>query len=240
MVLKEYFNFEKNINNKILNIEIFEFHPGQKIEFDYNIFKSFYIFFNIGHILQYEIDGSVLFCPAKNGLIGIKNHPLFFFNKNHYYKFTIITLKKDMLDYVLKKIEHSVKPYIKNIFKSKNFLFNFSLNMDMIELIEAIYKTASSIKEEIYYLELESQFLLFLVSIIKEIFYENFRYNKLSATPDLKYLYCLKSFFEDNIPLTNSFKIYNFDDNSFQKIHNKYSEEDINKFLYKNRMGYKS
>lgn len=236
MILKEYFNFEKNINNKILKIQIFEFPPGKEIQFDYQIFSSFYVLLNIGHIIKYEIDGSMLFCPAKNGLIGIKNQPLFFFNKHHYYKFSIITLKNNMLEEILKKIELNLKDYIKHILKNRNFTFNFSLNIEMIKLIESIYKLSNSLKEEIYYIELEAYLLLFLVSILKEIFYENFRYNKLSATPDLRYIYCLKLFFENNnIEFSNILKNYDFDNLFLQKIHSKHSSEDITKFLTNNK-----
>ncbi|HOJ64876.1 MAG TPA: hypothetical protein PLE45_10705 [Spirochaetota bacterium] len=225
MVLKEYFNFERNIKNKILNIKTFEFHPGEKTKFDYNIFKSFYIFFNIGHILQYEIDETNIFCPAKSGLIGIKNHPVFMFNKSHYYKFTVITLNKEIEHILIKKLESYIEDKFKHIIKSKNFSFSFSLNIEMIELIESIYKTAASLKEEIYYLELESKFLLFLSVILKEIFYENFRYNELAATPDLKYLYCLKSMSDTGLPASRVLKLYNLDEKSFERICKKFSYE---------------
>lgn len=231
MVLKEYFNFEQNIKNRILNIKIFEFHPGEKVDFSYDIFKSFYIFFNIGHIMQGKIDKNNLLCPAKNGLIGIKNHPIFMFNKNHYYKFTVITLNKDIEHSIIKKIESYIREDFKNIIKSKNFCLSFALNIDMIELIESIYKTSSSLKEEIYYLELESKFLLLLSVILKEIFFENFRYNELSSTPDTKYLYCLKSIVENGLPISRVLKIYNLEEDLFESIHKKFFSDDTRIFF---------
>ena len=68
MILKEYFNFENEIANNLLTVRHFERKPSESINIPDNIFNSFFILINIGHIIQAEMDCNTVFMPLKRFL----------------------------------------------------------------------------------------------------------------------------------------------------------------------------
>ena len=120
MILKEYINFERDIQNKLIDIINIEIKPGGSNPIDEKIFDSFYILINIGHILQFKIDNQLFFCPPKNGILGSHKRPKLLLNEKHYYKFTIITLKDFFNCEVVNRISISMNPPFDKFFLKNN------------------------------------------------------------------------------------------------------------------------
>lgn len=193
MILKEYFNFENEIANNLLTVRHFERKPSESINIPDNIFNSFFILINIGHIIQAEMDCNTVLCPPKNGFLGINKHLSLILNDKCYSKFTLITLSKNFQNEIIEKINRSIPYPADLIFKSNSYCFSFALNICVIELIEELYKTTNSkIFSSFYYLEIESNFLRLLTTILKVILFDDHRYNKMTATDDSKFLAAIK------------------------------------------------
>ena len=193
MVLKEYFNFENEIANNLLSVKHFEHKPSESLNIPNDLFSSFFILINIGHLVQANMDCNTVLCPPKNGFLGINKNVSLILNEQCYSKFTMITLSKIFQDEIIEKINRAIPYPIDLIFKSSSYCFSFSLNINLIELIEELYKTANSKNfSNFYYLEIESNFLRLLTSILRVILFDDHRYNKMTATNDSKLLAAIK------------------------------------------------
>jgi len=193
MILKDYFNFENEIANNLLSVKHFERKPSENINIPDNLFNSFFILINIGHLVQADMDCNTVLCPPKNGFLGLNKNVSLILNDKCYSKFTMITLSKNFQDEIIEKINRAIPYPADLIFKSNSYCFSFSLNICVIELIEELYKTANSKNfSSFYYLEIESNFLRLLTTILKVILFDDHRYNKMTATDDSKFLTAIK------------------------------------------------
>ncbi len=226
MVLKEYFNFEKNISNKLLSITTIEKQPNdESFELDYSFFDSFYIVLNVGSILQIELDGVGTFLPAKDCLLGFGKRPVFTFNKNNYYKMIVFNLKPDYCEEIFKKIVNAVDYPFNEIFKSRSYCFSFSLNIEVIELIENMYKycgDTNNANSQFQYLEMESSFIFLLSNILKIVLFEEHKFNAITATVDSKFYMTLRKIINYGEKLDDLLGKYKLDKAKFIEIYRKH------------------
>ena len=202
MVLKEYFNFEKNINNKLFSVSSFEKGPDSSNDIiPDDAFDSFYLLFNVGSILPVQIDGQSFFCPAKDCLLGYNKKPELTFNTNSYYKFILVKATEEFSSQILSKIRDAADYPFSEIFNaSSGFCFSFSLNISVIEMIENIFKVCGENENRhssFFYLELEANFITMIASIFKIILFEEHKFNAVTASPDLKFYMVMRKIIID-------------------------------------------
>lgn len=227
MILKEYFNFEKNIDNKLFAVSSFEkdSDSGNDIIPD-NAFDSFYILFNVGSILPIQIDQQDFFCPAKDCLFGCKKIPQFKFNANSYYKYILVKTKDEFSRQILAKIRDAANYPFSEIFnESEGFCFSFSLNISIIEMIENIFRVCGENENKtssFFYLELEANFITMTASILKIILFEEHKFNAVTASPDLKFYMIMRKTIIDGQPLDDMLDKYHLSRDNFIRCYRQY------------------
>ncbi len=227
MVLKEYFNFEKNISNKLLSVCSYEIKPNESADvIPTDAFDSFYLLFNVGSILPVQIDGQNLFIPAKDGLLGYGKSPQWLLNSSAYYKFILVRLTDNFAAELLPKISASIDyPFSKIINSDNGFIFSFSLNISVIEMIENIFKMCGENENRhssFFYLELEANFITMVASILKIILFEEHKFNAVTAAPDLKFYMIMRKKIVEGQELDGLLDKYKLSRDNFVEIYRRY------------------
>ena len=227
MVLKEYFNFEKNISNKLFSVCSYEIKPNESADIiPADAFDSFYLLFNVGSILPVQIDEQSFFCPAKDCLLGYNKKPQLTFNSNSYYKFIIVKTTDEFSKQVLSKIHDAMDyPFSEFFNKTADFCFSFSLNIGVIEMIENIFKVCGENENRhssFFYLELEANFITMIASILKIILFEEHKFNAVTASPDLKFYMIMRKIIIDAQYLDDLLSKYQLSKETFVKIYRNY------------------
>ncbi|HOV13672.1 MAG TPA: hypothetical protein PK771_05265 [Spirochaetota bacterium] len=234
MFIKDYVNYEKDIDVGILKIKNYEFYPKSDIEYENISEDCIYLFFNIGHIMQFKYEGQNILCPSKNGLFGLGAIPEIIFNTNHHYKFTILSLSREFSQDIIKKVYYAVDKKYHDIFK-KTFSFSLALNIEIFQLIEDIYKSGDSVNKTFSVLEIEAKFLHLLSLILRTILFENYKFNGITSSPTLKYYWVQKMVYEDNLTFIDALKKFELTVEDFEIIFNYFNPDlDYNKFVLEN------
>ncbi|OHD16809.1 MAG: hypothetical protein A2Y34_12430 [Spirochaetes bacterium GWC1_27_15] len=235
MFIKDYINYEKNISTDFLKVENYEFEPDSLKELHQVDHSSIYLLFNIGHILQFKFENINIFCPPKNALFGRGELPEILFNNTQHYKYSILSLSPVYSNKIVQKILNAVDNKYRHIFSAAHFSFSFSLNIEILKLIEDIYKSAEGSMFNFSALEIEAQFLHLLSLILRTILFETYKHTKLTSSPITTYYLVLKSFFEDLVDFESSLEKYHLPIEEFKKIYNYLTKSnDANNFIKEN------
>lgn len=196
MILKEFINYEKSIENKYLSIRSVEDIPKQDEMFETD--KPFYVFFNLGNLITVVVDDELLLCPPKHGFIGLKKGIRVVKQPNKVYKFTIVEVKKRLKKELKKRFIKILNEEYEHITLNKDFVFNFTLNTNIIEQLECIYKIDENLPKKFFHFEIEIQTKFFFSEIFKKALLCKCDIVPDIATQDTKYHYILNDLIKEN------------------------------------------
>ena len=207
MVLKEYINFEKQIEHNLISVTHYEFNALEDSTLTIEIGTNLSIFINIGNMvntIHNNNNNNILLLPPKNAYL--LNDETFEIKtcKGKYIKYTIIEFKNELQHFLLKNINSSIDKRYNHIFASNKFNFDFPLNIDILTLIEEIYKIDYSNDNVFSNLEIKAKSFYLLYNILRKILFMDYKYIEQVSTIYSRYYASLKNIFDNQMNLENS------------------------------------
>ncbi len=227
MVIKNYVNFEKEIDTDWISIQHFELQPKSGEGCDVDFRGGMGILINIGNILVVKSGKRKIIFPPKNGYLVSNENIKLVTTSGKYYKITVILIKNFFMKEVRKKITDSVNPCYSHIFRSNRYVFDFPLNIDILTILEDLYKTDTRINTGMLRFELETKALYLIFLILRKIINLDYKYIEPAATKYTKYYSTLKFVFENMIPVEESLLLYNMTMRDFDAMFKKYMKNTI-------------
>lgn len=231
MFIKDYLNHEKDIDVGILKIKNYEFCPKCKIDVENVPEGSIYLFFNIGHIMQFKLRDFNILCPSKNGFFGKGKIPGIIYNPGHHYKFAVLSLSNDFSAEIEKKILRATDKRFHSIF-TKSYCFSLALNIEIFQLIEDIYRSGWNENLNFSTLEIEAKFLHLLAVVLRTILFENYKFNGITSSPTLKYYWVLKMLFDKKSTFQEALTTFEITQHQFKDLFCYFNPDlDYNKYI---------
>lgn len=220
MILENYINYETPVNNSILEIEHFNDMEKCNKSLQKNSSRLF-IFVNLGNIIEIISDNRTQFCPPKSCMIGMKKGVTGRINPSHQFRGTLISCKKSFHLRFLSRITGSIEKRYAHIFDCNDFLFDFPLNIQMIAVIETIYKAQNKKTCYFHLLEIESLVIQLFIQALRIVIFLDQKYIEQFTTLDTKYYTILKTFFDHPVTFEDTLKLYNMERTFFQAMFEK-------------------
>lgn len=208
MILKNYINYEKDINNSLVSIHTYEVFQEDSSEYTFYFKNKFYIFLNLGDIITTKVKGKTIFCPPKHAFFGYNKKLTLKDNINKNIKITVFEFKKPLKERLLKKIAERIERKYRLFFEQKSFIFNFILNVELTNMIEEIYKCNDGLSGGLMLFEYEVKLYYLIFLIIKNILCGDYKYIDHTATDDFCFLQTVRSVFERTMTIENALEKY--------------------------------
>lgn len=231
MVLKDYINYEKEIDHPLISISHFEISTTSNKSIKIKGTSRLSILVNIGNMVNIKVDKSNILFPPKNAFI-IKNKNInVCISKGKFSKYTLIQFKGRLEHFLVQNLKDAFLPQYEHIIKNQSFTFDFPLNIDILTQLEDLYKTDFKTCSNFPFFELKSKSQYLIFKIMKKILFLDYKFIDAVATDDTKYYAVIKSLCDNNLDLENSLFLYNMSMEKFLKLFNEKNTISIDDYL---------
>lgn len=224
MVLKEYINFEKQIDHKFLSVTHFEHRSLTDENIDISFKNNLNIFINIGNIINLDHKSNSYLLPPKNAYLLTGQNFSIPVTAGKFIKYTIIEFKDKLNNFLNENIIDSIPEMYKHIFSSESYMLDFPLNIDILTNIEELYKIDYNSDLTFSEFEIKVKSFCLIFNILKKILFMDYKYIDQISTIHTKYYAVLKNIFDNLMTLDSSLSLYNLDKSAFIEMFNNYNQ----------------